>query len=69
MGNIFEELEGDGKLPNSLKKEIVSEIDTLRNTMELVTLYVGNFFNTPAKMVSDGRNNTSDSSNIPTQEA
>jgi hypothetical protein len=45
MNNAFFNIDPDDKVPESLKKAIVSEIDTIRNTMELVTLYVGHFFN------------------------
>lgn len=45
MNNSFFDIDPDDKVPESLKKAIVSEIDTIRNTMELVTLYVGHFFN------------------------
>jgi hypothetical protein len=45
MNNAFFDIDPDDKVPESLKKAIVSEIDTMRNTIELITLYVGNFFN------------------------
>lgn len=45
MNNAFFNIDPDDKVPESLKKALVSEIDTIRNTMELITLYVGNFFN------------------------
>lgn len=45
MNNAFFDIDPDDKVPESLKKAIVSEIDTIRNTMELITLYIGNFFN------------------------
>ncbi|MFN8345443.1 MAG: hypothetical protein U0X91_10590 [Spirosomataceae bacterium] len=45
MNNAFFDIDPDDRVPESLKKAIVSEIDTIRNTMELITLYVGNFFN------------------------
>lgn len=45
MNNAFFNIDPDDKVPESLKKALVSEIDTIRNTMELVTLFVGHFFN------------------------
>ncbi len=45
MNDAFFNIDPDDKVPESLKKALVSEIDTIRNTMELITLYVGNFFN------------------------
>ena len=44
MNNAFFDIDPEDKVPESLEKAIVSEIDTIRNTMELITLYVGNFF-------------------------
>lgn len=44
MNNAFFNIDPDDKVPESLKKTLVSEIDTIRNTMELITLYVGIFF-------------------------
>lgn len=52
MNNPFEELESEDKVPERLKKALVSEIDTIRDTMELVTLYVGHFFNAAGTIVN-----------------
>lgn len=52
MNNAFFEIDPEDKVPESLKKAIVSEIDTIRNTMELITLYVGNFFNAAGVMAT-----------------
>lgn len=52
MNNAFFDIDPDDKVPESLKKAIVSEIDTIRNTMELITLYVGNFFNAAGVMAT-----------------
>ena len=56
MNNPFFDIDPDDKVPESLKKAIVSEIDTIRNTMELVTLYVGHFFNAAGAMASNELN-------------
>ncbi|MCU0341989.1 MAG: hypothetical protein MUE30_19115 [Spirosomaceae bacterium] len=52
MNNPFDELEPEDKVPEGLKKALVSEIDTIRDTMELVTLYVGHFFNAAGAIVN-----------------
>ncbi|MFY7827581.1 MAG: hypothetical protein ACOVQ4_10655 [Flectobacillus sp.] len=44
--NPFKDLESSEKAPESLKRAIVSEIDTIRNTSIIIDLYVGNFINT-----------------------
>lgn len=45
MNEVFFDIDPDDKVPESLKRALVSEIDTVRNTLELVTLFVGHFFN------------------------
>jgi hypothetical protein len=52
MNNAFFDIDPEDKVPESLKKALVSEIDTIRNTMELITLYVGNFFNAAGVMAT-----------------
>jgi hypothetical protein len=52
MNNAFFNIDPDDKVPESLKKTLVSEIDTVRNAMELITLYVGNFFSTAGVMTT-----------------
>ena len=53
MPNPFLDIDSDIKAPETLKKSLVSEIDIIRNTMELVTLYVGHFFGAAGEMLSD----------------
>ena len=53
MANPFLNLDPEDKAPETLKKAIVSEIDTIRSTMELVTLYVGHFFGAMGKVFSE----------------
>ena len=43
--NPFKLLEPNGQVPDHLKKALVSEIDTIRNTSAIVELFVGNFIN------------------------
>jgi len=52
MNTAFFDIDPDDKVPESLKKALVSEIDTIRNTMEIVTLFVGHFFNTMGAMTT-----------------
>lgn len=44
--NPFKLIDSEGKAPESLKKALVSEIDTIRNASTLVDLFIGNFINT-----------------------
>lgn len=44
--NPFKDLESSEKAPESLKRALVSEIDTIRNTSIIIDLYVGNLINT-----------------------
>jgi hypothetical protein len=53
MANSFQQIEADGeKAPEHLKTQLVAEIDTIRNSMELVKLYVSHFFDAAGTMVS-----------------
>lgn len=42
--NVFKEIEPDDKVPEYLKKALVSEIDVIRDTMSIVTLFTSHFF-------------------------
>jgi hypothetical protein len=44
--NPFKDFESSEKAPESLKRALVSEIDTIRNTSIIIDLFVGNFINT-----------------------
>ena len=50
--NPFKLLETDGQVPVDLKKALISEIDTIRNTSVIVELFVGNFLNVLTKSLS-----------------
>ncbi|MEZ4900671.1 MAG: hypothetical protein R2822_02370 [Spirosomataceae bacterium] len=52
MNNAFFDIDPDDKVPESLKKALISEIDTIRNSMELVSLFVGHFFNAARVMAT-----------------
>lgn len=43
--NPFKLIEPNGQVPENLKKALVSEIDTIRNTSTIIELFVGNFIN------------------------
>ncbi len=44
--NPFKDLESSEKAPESLKRALVSEIDTIRNTSIIIDSFVGKFINT-----------------------
>ncbi len=47
MPNAFQQLDDSNDVaPRHLKKEIVSEIDTMRSSMEVISLFIGRFFST-----------------------
>ena len=53
-GNPFKLIEPSGQVPKHLKKALVSEIDTIRNTSTLIELFVGNFINALTASLSNG---------------
>lgn len=50
--NPFKQLEPDAYCPPSLKSEIVSEIDLIRNAVTIVDLYIGDLFGLASALVS-----------------
>ena len=52
--NPFKLLEPNGQVPDHLKKALVSEIDTIRNTSAIVELFIGNFINALTASFSNG---------------
>lgn len=42
--NVFKQLESDDSCPAHLKTEIISEIDLIRNALQVVELYAGDLF-------------------------
>jgi hypothetical protein len=60
MTNPFLDFDSEDKAPESLKRAIFSEINTIKCTMELVTLYVGHFFGTMGKVLSNSSPNIDD---------
>ena len=47
MPNMFQQIDDINDVaPQNLKKEIVSEIDTMRSGMAVVSLFIGGFFST-----------------------
>ncbi len=64
MPNPFLDIDSDAKAPETIKKALVSEIDTIRSTMELVTLYVGHFFGAVGEMFSDNPPPPNNESNL-----
>jgi hypothetical protein len=51
--NPFKDIEPTNKAPEALKKSIVSEIDTIRNTSIVIELFIGNFVNTITSALSN----------------
>ena len=41
--SVFKELEPDNQVPDYLKSALVAEMDTIRNTMQLVTHFTEHF--------------------------
>jgi hypothetical protein len=52
--NPFKLIEPNGQVPEHIKKALVSEIDTIRNTSAIIELFVGNFINALTASFSDG---------------
>lgn len=52
MENPFKTIEPDAVCPPHLKTEIVSEIDLIRNTLQVVELYSGDLFATVIGYIS-----------------
>lgn len=61
--NPFKLIEPDGQVPERLKKALVSEIDTIRNTSTIIELFVGNFINALTASFSNG-NSVDEDKNI-----
>lgn len=41
--SVFKELEPDSQVPDYLKHALVAEVDTIRNTMQIVTHFTEHF--------------------------
>ncbi len=50
--NPFKQIEFEGNAPEHLKNELVSEIETIRNTSVIVELYIGSFIDTIVRAIS-----------------
>ncbi len=50
---IFKELEPDDSVPPYLKEALVSEIDFIRDALQIVTLYTEGFFSAAVKCLSE----------------
>ncbi|GAA4468093.1 hypothetical protein GCM10023189_52800 [Nibrella saemangeumensis] len=55
MENPFKQLEPDASCPAHLKTELVSEIDLIRNALQVVVLYTGSLFDVAAAMADTGQ--------------
>lgn len=61
--NVFKEIESDVDAPETLRKAIVSEIDLMRDSMSVVTLFTSHFFNTVLMAFSSFDKNDTQSPN------
>jgi hypothetical protein len=44
--NVFKEIEPDEEIPETLRKALVSEIDMMRDSMSVISLFTSHFFDT-----------------------
>ena len=51
--DVFKELEPDAEVPAYLKNALVSEIDLIRDTMQIVELFTDGLFSTALLCISD----------------
>ncbi|HEV7382687.1 MAG TPA: hypothetical protein VGN64_22990 [Dyadobacter sp.] len=51
---VFKELEPNEEVPAYLKRALVAEVDTIRNSMEVVTLFTEFFLKTVTVAISEG---------------
>lgn len=49
----FKELESGEEVPEYLKKALVSEVDTIRNTMQIISHFTENLINTVTVAMSN----------------
>lgn len=54
--NPFTLIETDARVPDRLKNALISEIETIRLTSNIVELFVGNFINVLTASFSNGSN-------------
>ena len=50
--NLFKHIEPDDQCPEHIRTELVSEIDMIRNTLQVVELYAGDLFNVLSIVIS-----------------
>jgi hypothetical protein len=51
---VFKELEPDERVPEYLKRALVAEVDTIRNSMEVFTLFTEHFLTAITVAISEG---------------
>ncbi|WP_373513468.1 hypothetical protein [Persicitalea sp.] len=51
--DVFKEMESDAEVPAYLKNALVSEVDFIRDTMQIVELFTDSLFSTALMCVSD----------------
>lgn len=54
--SIFDLIQSDEQVPEHLKEALVSEIDMIRDTMEVISLFTETLFSTIADLTSQEEN-------------
>lgn len=62
--NVFKEIGPDEDAPENLRKALVSEIDLMRDSMSVISLFTSHFFDTALMAFASFDRNDSQSSNI-----
>lgn len=62
--NVFKEIEPNEDAPENLRKALVSEIDLMRDSMSVVSLFTSHFFDIALMAFANFDRNDSNSSNI-----
>lgn len=62
--NVFKEIEPDADAPENLRKALVSEIDLMRDSMSVISLFTSHFFDTALMAFASFDRNDSQSPTI-----
>jgi ABC-type sulfate/molybdate transport systems ATPase subunit len=60
--NVFKQLEPDEDVPENLRKELISEIDMMRDSMSVFSLFISHFFDVALMAFTDFNKKDSQSS-------
>ena len=53
MSDAFQEIDGQETAPENIKEMLVSEIDVIRDTMQIVQLFLGQFLVAGVTMIQE----------------